>query len=85
MKSDNLQLINAVLYVLENDCKWMALLKKVQREKEQKYLLTDRAYEGESVPAAALEQRFEPVVPLKKKRKNPFIIIALRLLQEVPS
>ena len=50
----------------------VALLKKIQREKEQKYLLMDRAYEGENVRIAALEQGFEPVVPPKKNRKNPW-------------
>ena len=44
----------------------IALLKKIQREKERKYLLIDRAYEGDNVRAAALEQGFEPVVPPRK-------------------
>ena len=47
------------------------LLKKIRREEEQIYLLMDRAYEGENVRAAALEQGFEPVVPPKKNRRNP--------------
>ena len=50
----------------------IALLKKIQRKKEQKYLLMDRAYEGENVRAAAWEQGFEPVVPPKKNRRNPW-------------
>ena len=50
----------------------IALLKKVRRKKEQKYLLMDRAYEGENVRAAAREQGFEPVVPPKKNRRNPW-------------
>lgn len=50
----------------------MELLKKIRREKEQTYLLMDRAYEGENVRAVALEQEFEPVVPPKKNRRNPW-------------
>lgn len=50
----------------------VALLKKIRRKKEQKYLLMDRAYEGENVRAAALEQGFEPVVPPKRNRRNPW-------------
>lgn len=48
----------------------IALLKKIQREKEQKYLLMDRAYEGENVCSAALKLGFEPVVPPKKNRRD---------------
>lgn len=51
----------------------IALRKKIRREKEQKYLLMDRAYEGENVRTAALEQGFEPVVPPKKNRRNPWV------------
>lgn len=47
----------------------IALLKKIRREKEQKCLLMDRAYEGENVRTAALEQGFEPVVPPKSSRR----------------
>lgn len=50
----------------------IALLKKIRRKKEQKYLLMDRAYEGENVRAAALEQGFEPVVLPKRNRRNPW-------------
>ena len=50
----------------------IALLKKIQRKKEQKYLLMDRAYEGENVRAAAWEQGFELVVPPKKNRRDPW-------------
>ena len=50
----------------------MELLKKIRREEEQTYLLMDRAYEGEKVRAAALARGFEPVVPPKKNRKNPW-------------
>lgn len=50
----------------------IALLKNIYREREQKYLLMDRAYEGENVRAAAKELGFEPVVPPKKNRRDPW-------------
>lgn len=39
---------------------------------EQKYLLMDRAYEGENVREAAVAKGFVPVVPPKKNRKDPW-------------
>ena len=48
------------------------LLEKVHREKSQKYLLMDRAYEGENVRAAAIDKGYAPVVPPKKNRKDPW-------------
>lgn len=50
----------------------VALLEELRREKEQKYLLMDRAYEGENVRAAARKLGFEPVVPPKKNRRKPW-------------
>ncbi len=50
----------------------IALLQKIQRLDEQKYLLMDRAYEGENVRETAWKHGFEPVVPPKRNRKNPW-------------
>lgn len=50
----------------------IALLEEIQRAKEQKYLLMDRAYEGENVRDTALKKGFAPVVPPKKNRKDPW-------------
>ena len=50
----------------------IALLKGVDRDKAQKYLLMDRAYEGEMVRAAALDLGLQPVVPPKKNRRDPW-------------
>lgn len=50
----------------------IALLQKSQRLEEQKYLLMDRAYEGENVREAAMGKGFVPVVPPKKNRKVPW-------------
>lgn len=48
----------------------IALLEEIQRAQEQKYLLMDRAYEGENVREAAVKMGFTPVVPPKKNRKD---------------
>ena len=48
----------------------IALLEGLCRDKEQKYLLMDRAYEGEKVRAAALDLGFQSVVPPKRNRRD---------------
>ena len=48
----------------------IVLLEEMQRAQEQKYLLMDRAYEGENVREAAVKMGFTPVVPPKKNRKD---------------
>lgn len=50
----------------------IALLEEIQRAEEQKYLLMDRAYEGEKVRDTAVKKGFTPVVPPKKNRKDPW-------------
>ena len=50
----------------------IALLEEIQRAQEQKYLLMDRAYEGENVRKAAMKLGFAPIVPPKKNRKDPW-------------
>ena len=48
------------------------LLESTQRLAEQKYLLMDRAYEGDDTRAKAVEKGFEPVVPPKRNRLEPW-------------
>ena len=48
------------------------LLDGIERLAEQKYLLMDRAYEGDKTRAKAVEKGFEPVVPPKKNRQEPW-------------
>ncbi len=50
----------------------MKLLEKYERCDEQKYLLMDRAYEGDKMRKLAADKGFFPVVPPKKNRKNPW-------------
>ena len=48
------------------------LLDKMKRLEEQRYLLMDRAYEGEKTRNKAKEMGFIPVVPPQKSRKDPW-------------
>ena len=48
------------------------LLDTVERLEEQKYLLMDRAYEGDDTRAKVREKGFDPVVPPKKNRLEPW-------------
>lgn len=48
------------------------LLSAMERRAEQKYLLMDRAYEGENVRETAVKMGFIPVVPPKKNRRDPW-------------
>jgi transposase len=48
------------------------LLDQIKRQKEQKYMLMDRAYEGDEIRAKVEELGFIPVVPPKSNRKNPW-------------
>jgi transposase len=48
------------------------LLKRIQRLQEQKYMLMDRAYEGDEIRSKVEELGFIPIVPPKSNRKNPW-------------
>lgn len=48
------------------------LLDSFDRLEEQRFLLMDRAYEGDDTRAKAVEKGFIPVVPPKKNRKDPW-------------
>lgn len=50
----------------------IALLERTQKLPEQKYILMDRAYEGDNVRKKAAEKGFSPVVPPKSNRRNPW-------------
>lgn len=50
----------------------IALLDKIIRVPEQKYILMDRAYEGENMRSKAMEKGYFPVVPPKANRKDPW-------------
>ena len=57
VKIENLQLINAVLYVLEKGCKWRPL-----PEKHGKW----------HTVYTRLNKEFEPVAPPERNRRNPW-------------
>lgn len=48
------------------------LLERISRCKEQRYILMDRAYEGQNTRDKAIEKGFIPVVPPLKSRKEPW-------------
>ena len=48
------------------------LLRRLEPLKERPRLLMDRAYEGDETRQLALDLDFEPVVPTKKNRTNPW-------------
>jgi transposase len=48
------------------------LLDEFKRLTEQRYILMDRAYEGDKMRDKAAEKGFVPVVPPKKNRKIPW-------------
>lgn len=48
------------------------LLDEFVRLSEQKFILMDRAYEGEGVRNKAIEKGFVPIVPPKKNRVMPW-------------
>ena len=48
------------------------LVGSIERLPEHVYLLMDRAYEGDSMRKAAIEKGFQPIVPPKKNRKEPW-------------
>ena len=50
----------------------IALLNRITKIPEQKYILMDRAYEGEKKRGKALEKGYSPVVPPKSNRKDPW-------------
>ena len=49
-----------------------ALLNMLERRPEQKYLLMDRAYEGDDTRAKVVEKGFSPIVPPKSNRIDPW-------------
>ena len=49
----------------------LALLDKIIRVPEQKYILMDKAYEGENIRRKAVEKGYSPVVPPKSNRTDP--------------
>ena len=49
----------------------LALLDKIIRVPEQKYILIDKAYEGENIRIKAVEKGYSPVVPPKSNRTDP--------------
>ena len=49
----------------------LALLDKIIRVPEQKYILIDKAYEGENIRRKAVEKGYSPVVPPKSNRTDP--------------
>lgn len=48
------------------------LLDKTERLDEQKYILMDKAYEGDVMRNKAVKRGFIPVVPPKSNRKDPW-------------
>jgi transposase len=48
------------------------LIDKLERAEEQKYMLMDRAYEGDSVRKKVIEKGFIPIVPPKRNRRKPW-------------
>ena len=48
------------------------LIYKLGKQKKQKYLLMDRAYEGDETRSLAKKLNFFPVIPPKSNRKNPW-------------
>jgi len=50
---------------------WL-LVDSIERESEQAYMLMDRAYEGSRMRAKVIEKGYIPVVPPKKRRKEPW-------------
>ena len=50
----------------------IALLDSFHKLSEQKYILMDRAYEGEPMREKAIEKELFPIVPPKINRKKPW-------------
>jgi len=48
------------------------LVKSLNRLEEQRYMLMDKAYEGDKMRAASEEMGFIPIVPPKSNRKHPW-------------
>ncbi|MCD7904698.1 MAG: transposase [Clostridiales bacterium] len=51
--------------------KGIKLIGNITHLKEQKYLLTDKAYEGENMHSCAENKGYIPIVPPKSNRKDP--------------
>ena len=49
------------------------LIKKLGKQKKQRYLLMDKAYEGDNTRLLAQSLNFKPIVPPKSNRKIPWI------------
>ncbi len=69
LKISNLEVINTLLYILEKGKK---LLKILVKTKKKKFLLMDKAYEGDETRELAESLNFIPVVPPKSNRKSPW-------------
>ena len=48
------------------------MLEHIQKLPDQKYILMDRAYEGDNMRRKTIEKGFLPVVPPKLNRKDPW-------------
>ena len=48
------------------------LIKKLGKQKKQRYLLMDKAYEGDDTRFLAQSLNFKPIVPPKSNRKSPW-------------
>ena len=48
------------------------LVDGIERLEEQIYMIMDKAYEGDTMRAKAIEKGFVPVVPPKSNRKEPW-------------
>jgi transposase len=49
------------------------LLDHFERLEGQRFMLMDRAYEGDSIRAKVIREGFTPVVPPKRNRRNPWV------------
>ena len=65
----NIVFINAVLPVLENGCKWRALLESWDEPAANAPLAMDRAYEGDETRRLVEEREMTPAVLPKANRK----------------
>ena len=69
VRISNIDFINAVLYVLENGCKWRALPESWTDPVAGAPLAMDRAYEGDETRQLVRDLGMTPVVPPKANRK----------------
>ena len=48
------------------------LIKRLGKQKKQRYLLMDKAYEGDETRLLVQSLNFKPIVPPKSNRKTPW-------------